>query len=268
MQKTHGMRCGAWIGRGLGLLVLVLACAEAKSGAFLARVEAVAGQWDLSLENTYRRCRLTLRADVAGAGGQVLAMPAGCRRSLPILATIESWSLPGDDHLDLTDSTGRSVHDFSARDGEMLSASGPQGEIYRLAAVPIPGMGLVAAGQGGPRPGSEPVKVAAKTEPKVAPPRSADTAGRYAILREGGKETGCMLTLDDKIRGRGGDKATLAPACRDQGIVIFDPVGWQIINGQLVLTARKGHTTHLDRQPDGTWLKDPKDGKSLGLKRL
>ncbi len=76
-----------------------------------------------------------------------------------------------------------------------------------------------------------------------------------------------MLTLDDKAKAKGGDKASLAPGCRDQGIVIFDPVAWQIVNGRLVLTARKGHSTHLDQQPDGVWLKDPKEGKSLSLKK-
>ena len=96
----------------------------------------------------------------------------------------------------------------------------------------------------------------------------ADAAGRYSILRDGGKDTGCMLTLDKRVKGPGREKASLAPGCRDQGIVIFDPAGWQIVNGRLVLTARKGHKTYLDAQPDGTWKKDPKDGKSLTLKKL
>ncbi|MGH6840509.1 MAG: AprI/Inh family metalloprotease inhibitor, partial [Methylocella sp.] len=64
-----------------------------------------------------------------------------------------------------------------------------------------------------------------------------------------------MLTLDRRARAAGGERAFLAPGCRDQGIVIFDPAGWQIVNGRLVLTARKGHKTHLDAQPDGTWKK-------------
>ena len=96
----------------------------------------------------------------------------------------------------------------------------------------------------------------------------ADAAGRYSILRDGGKDTGCMLTLDKRAKGPGREKASLAPGCRDQGIVIFDPAGWQIVNGRLVLTARKGHKTYLDAQPDGSWKKDPKEGKSLTLKKL
>jgi Protease inhibitor Inh len=96
----------------------------------------------------------------------------------------------------------------------------------------------------------------------------ADAAGRYSILRDGGKDTGCMLTLDKRVKAPGGEKASLAPGCRDQGIVIFDPAGWKIVNSRLVLTARKGHKTYLDAQPDGSWKKDPKEGKNLTLKKL
>ena len=78
-----------------------------------------------------------------------------------------------------------------------------------------------------------------------------------------------MVTLDDKSHGPENTlKARLAPACRDQGIVIFDPVGWQMVSGQLVLTARKGHKTELDTQEDGSWTNNPKAGKTLTLKRI
>ncbi|MGH6817293.1 MAG: AprI/Inh family metalloprotease inhibitor [Methylovirgula sp.] len=56
--------------------------------------------------------------------------------------------------------------------------------------------------------------------------------------------------------------------CRDQGIMIFEPVGWRLVAGRLVLTARGGYTTRLDLQPDGTWPKDPNEGKPLVLKKL
>ena len=103
-----------------------------------------------------------------------------------------------------------------------------------------------------------------------APARLNDVAGRYIILREGGKDVGCMLTLDDKARASNGDlKAQLAPACRDQGIVIFDPIAWRVERGRLVLTARKGHAATFDRQGDGAWWKDPAEGgKPLGVKKI
>lgn len=96
----------------------------------------------------------------------------------------------------------------------------------------------------------------------------SDAAGRYSILRESDKDTGCMLTLDARVRGRAGLKAQLAPACRDNGVVIFDPVGWGLDHGRLVLTARKGHSAHFDRDASGVWRRDAKEGKALGLRPL
>jgi hypothetical protein len=93
-------------------------------------------------------------------------------------------------------------------------------------------------------------------------------AGRYTILRAEDKDTGCMLTLDDRARGPGGYRAQLAPACRDNGLVVFDPVGWTIERGRLALTARKGHKAYFDLQEDGIWRRDAKEGKALSLKRL
>ena len=98
--------------------------------------------------------------------------------------------------------------------------------------------------------------------------KPSDLAGRYAVMRDK-RDTGCMVTLDDMSHAKGGDRAQLAPGCRDQGIVVFDPAGWQLVKGELVLTARAGHKTVLEKQDDGTWAKDVKDGgKPLGLKKL
>jgi hypothetical protein len=103
------------------------------------------------------------------------------------------------------------------------------------------------------------------TSPAAAPAAartSNDPPGRYAPLREGNKDTGCMITLDASR------KAQLAPACRDQGLVVFDPINWQMERGRLGVTARKGHKAWFDRQSDGTWLRDPKEGKTLILRPI
>jgi len=96
----------------------------------------------------------------------------------------------------------------------------------------------------------------------------AEAAGRYSVMREGGKDTGCMLTLDAKGTSQRRGRASLAPGCRDQGIVIFDPAAWEIVNGRLVLTARKGHKAHFDSESGGSWKKDAAEGKTLSLKKL
>jgi len=102
------------------------------------------------------------------------------------------------------------------------------------------------------------------TSAQSAPPaRAADVAGRYAVLRDA-KDTGCMVTLSPNPRGKG-FRAQLAPACRDQGIVVFDPVGWWLERGKLHLQARKGHNIALDFQ-DGVWSREGE--KPLGLKKI
>jgi hypothetical protein len=251
--------------RAAFLVSSLLACGAVAAETALERPEAVVGQWELSLDQTSRKCRLALRIETASTGARILAMPYGCRKAFPILADAQGWMLGADGRVEILDTAGVALLRFTAASAERLTASGPGDEIYRLTTASAVASTEVAAA---PR-AVEPIKLATKgAVPAAAALRASDLAGRYAILRDGGKDTGCMLTFDDKTPSKGGTKAFLAPACRDQGIVIFDPVGWRIANGRLVLTARKGHSTQLDLQPDGTWLKDPKDGKSLGLKKF
>jgi Protease inhibitor Inh len=108
--------------------------------------------------------------------------------------------------------------------------------------------------------------VAASAGAAQAESRS-DAAGRYAILRAEDKDTGCMLTLEPRP-AKGGLKAQLAPACRDNGLVVFDPVAWSLDRGRLSLIARKGHKAHFDREAGGIWRRDAKEGKVLSLRPM
>lgn len=254
----------------------VMLVAQASAAIDLTSVEKLAGQWDLSLNETNRRCRLVLRADEAGPS-LALAMPAGCRRAMPLLSEVGGWKLQPGDHVSFADAHGKEVLAFLPEGDGPLFAKGPEGETYRLSAaensaqgqrfgdvpaVPVPGFET-------PAPAAAPLTIAATTAPAAASVKPDEIAGRYSVLREGGKDTGCMITLDAKARGlKGGNKALLAPACRDQGIVIFDPVGWAIEKGKLKLTARKGHHAIFEQRGDGTWEKDPKEGKALSLKKM
>lgn len=225
--------------------------------------KGLAGIWELSNEETAQKCRISLRPEFLDGGRRQLAIPLACLRAFPILGPAETWTEDGNGRLVLSGRAGQTILEF-APNGDAFLAAGQQGETYRLAAKST---------QKEPSPhqqGSIPPAPGAAGAPQehrgAAAP--APAAGRYAILRAGGKDTGCMLILDNQGRTAGGAKASLAPGCRDQGIVIFDPARWQVVNGRLVLIARKGHTTHLDAQPDGTWTKDPKEGTALSLKKL
>jgi hypothetical protein len=251
--------------------------AQASAAIDLTSVEKLAGQWDLSLNDTNRRCRLVLRPEQVGPG-LALGMPAGCRRAMPLLSEVGSWALQPGDHVSFADAQGKEVLAFLPNGDGPLLAKGPEGEIYRLATAETSAEGqrfsnlpsVQVPGFETPAPAPARLVVAATTTPAAAASaKPEEIAGRYSVLREGGKDTGCMLTLDAKARGlKGGNKALLAPACRDQGIIIFDPVGWTLEKGRLKLTARKGHHAIFDQKGDGTWEKDPKEGKALGLKKM
>lgn len=240
--------------RAFSAALLVAAAAGARpAGALtLDGPDAVIGQWDITLSTGPHGCRLALRGEQV-RGGFFVGMPAGCRRALPVLASVVAWSLPGDNHLNLADVYGKPLLDFSAAKAGRLAATGPQGETYLLTLV-----------EAAPPPTNQPAASATPAPAKAAALRPADIAGRYAVLREAGRDTGCMITLDISSR------AFLSPACRDQGIVVFDPSAWRLAGGRLVLVARKGHNTQFRLEADGTWTKEARDAdvKSLGLKKF
>lgn len=222
-----------------------------------------AGVWTIAMDGSNRQCRIQLRTDASGAD-LALSMPPGCHRALPILNAARGWSMPDEAHVAFLDESGQAILLFEDSESGGLHAAGAEGNGgYTLTGV--------GAGHATP-PRATVVAPAEATAAPIAKPvailSAAAVAGNYAVLR-GDRDTGCMVTLDEKERGpKTSLKAHLAPACRDQGIVIFDPIGWQLQAGRLVLTARKGHTTDLDRGEAGQWTKNATFGKPLTLKRL
>ena len=221
----------------------------------LSSVERASGVWELSRDAGARKCSIQLRSD-ASAAGNGLGMPAGCRHSMPAVSQVAAWKLASADRIDLLSQSGVAILTFSAQKTG-LTATGPGGEAYVL-------MAANDVAQGAARPAAQ-TAAPAQSGPPVRP---AEIPGRYSVLRDGTKDTGCMLTLDSAARG-GGARAQLAPACRDNGGVVCDPQSWAYAGGKLRLTARKGHSAVFDRAPDGTWQKDPKEGgKPLGFRKM
>ena len=247
-----------------GSVAALISCALLLSGASLVAENRPPSIWEFSLQGAAAKCRISLRSETSSSGGFQLTIPIACLRTFPVLGPVESWNKSSDDRLAFLGRTGQPVLTFAAAAGVYI-AVGPAGETYRLTALSSTAEAQMPRGAEektpAPPPGANP-----HPQPPVAP---ADAGGRYSILRDGAKkDTGCMLTLDAKGKGQARGKASLAPGCRDQGLVVFDPAAWEIARGQLVLIARKGHKTHLDAQPDGSWKKDPAEGKPLSLKKL
>lgn len=268
--KTHRLFASR---AGRAALMTGFVCLSAAAGAAtdINVVATTSGAWDMTLNDTNRKCRLYLRVD-PDAAGHALGMPAGCRRALPILMDVTTWNMPDESKIELADRDGKTVLSFAPANESALEAKGPEGETYEMVNLNPTYRTKVAQAQtlaqAQPRtPAATPSPAVTRPAQPAGPPvRMSDIPGRYAVMRENGRDTGCMVTLMEQGRGRGQNRAQLAPACRDQGIVIFDPLGWALERGQIVLTARKGHKLHLEHQPDGSWMK--MDVKPIGLKRI
>jgi hypothetical protein len=232
-----------------GLVVAASVLVSSPAAAYdLSSVQKAAGVWELSRDNGARKCSLQLRNQQYD-GGYALTLPAQCKISLPAIATVSNWRL-SPDRVEFDDRRGTPILTFAAADGG-LEATGPGGESYMLRS---------ADDVKGGKPGGRIAATQGNMPPQARP---AEMPGRYAVLRDGAKDTGCMLTLQP------GSKAQLAPACRDNGFVVFDPQSWAYGNGKLRLTARKGHHAVFERAADGTWQKDPKEGgKPLGFRKM
>ena len=97
--------------------------------------------------------------------------------------------------------------------------------------------------------------------PAAEAPAAAGGPSRYALLREENKDSGCLVNL------LAGGRAQLGPGCKDQGLVVFDPIGWSSGRNAIVLRARKGHRVNFVYKPDGTWLREPEDKRPLALRK-
>ncbi len=261
---ARGMVHGLALRGALAVMAAVLGPGWAQAAPGLSTKNP--GPWTLSREDGSRQCVVTLRAEPVESG-YAIGMPVGCHRAFPVLATVVAWLDVGEGKLQFEDASGQPVLAFDTGADGGLSATSPSGETYRLRpvgahkSVVLKAPAGAAAKTGVAAPG-----VPAET---ATPPKVADMPGYYAVLRDKTKDTGCMVTFDDNVPGPGSSlKAHLAPACRDEGSRSFDPVGWQVQHGRLVLIARKGHSTHLDFQADGSWMKDPSEGKTLSLKKM
>ncbi|WP_376985307.1 AprI/Inh family metalloprotease inhibitor [Bosea sp. R86505] len=226
-------------------------------------VAQLLGAWDLEQTGAPRRCTVTLGVEET-AGGRQLRFPATCRRALPLLADVTSWSLGPDGAPRLNGADGKAVLAFGqqvptgfsgrARDGRDYALN--RGTHPRVARRPAPSPAEVAA-------------TAAQRPTQIDPsraPAAATLPGLYALMRQQGREACRLRLVAPTAEGEAAD-ARLERPCPDTGITIFDPTTWRYAGGRLTLIARKGHSIDLVFEA-GVWRKDPAVGATLLLRRL
>lgn len=218
-----------------------------------------AGGWDLSVADTFRKCRVTLALDAVGIGRAVL-FPAGCRRAVPLLNAAAGWVVPQRGTVRLLDRDGKTLLDFSG-DPDLLTAKAASGEAYRLerqekivVALPAPPAPLIGVPQVTP------------VDPATVP-AFASLPGTYIVDRYTEQEV-CRIDLGlVTIAAAGRYEARLLEGCRDAGLSAFDPVAWSYGAGRLTLIARRGHEVQLISERDGRWRRDPEVGATLVLRK-
>src|SRR5215213_3703093 len=96
-----------------GFVGALAAAALSVAAAPLNSVENAAGAWEMSLDGSHRKCRVTLGPEDLGLA-RPLRFPAGCRRALPILNATAGWAFEN------------GLIRFLGRDGEPVLAFEPQ----------------------------------------------------------------------------------------------------------------------------------------------
>jgi hypothetical protein len=224
-----------------------------------ADVAAIAGAWDLALDGSIRKCRVTLGLEPLGIG-RALRFPAGCRRALPVLTGLSGWLVPERGSLRLIDAAGESALQFRAEGEAPLTATTPKGETYRLTreedlrVVNLPPPPPIGAPQETP------------IDPAKAPPLAA-LPGTYAVDRYTEREV-CRVALAALRLDPTRYEARLLDGCRDAGLRAFDPIAWRYEGGRLTLTARRGHEVTLISERDSHWRRDPEVGATLILRKM
>lgn len=229
----------------------------------------IAGGYELATADGARRCIVLLRP-AAAAGGNAIGFPAQCRMALPIMASVAAWTVEP-----LKEAPHARIRFHNAVGAVMLDFAAPSENDSAMARDVTSAAYTLKPNAGGTL-----AQRMASIEPKKAPPpttgalaaaaRPVDpnamqkAAGTYALLRDKGRSTGCILTLA-ATAGRG--SANLAPGCADAGLNTFAPVGWHLTDGTLWLVGGKGQRLSFEQNRRSGWEKGPGQGAGLTLMR-
>jgi hypothetical protein len=243
-------------------------------------MDDAAGAWEMSLDGSHRKCRVTLGAEDSGPA-RPLRFPAGCRRALPILNATAGWGLENG-LIRFLGKDGEPVLAFEPRDAEEegLVARTSTGEVFLLAfqerSPPIQLASTSTAStpseqQATPRLMTplfaRPVPPPTPVNPAKAPP-FASVPGVYVVGRYLEREV-CKVSLGVAMLDASGRyEARLLDGCHDNGLQIFDPVAWRYEAGRLTLQARRGHQVTLISERDGQWRRDPDVGATLQFRKV
>lgn len=200
--------------------------------------KGMVGSWELSNADRDKICTVTFGIGAAGAGYAVNFDPA-CAALFPPMRDVVAWSLGKRDVLLLNDANGRPVLELMEVEAGTYEGLRPNEGRYVL----------------------QNAAVAAAAED-----RSADQMfGEWEFVRPAGRPI-CALTLQNVAASADSFALTLKPGC-DPLITRFDPVGWRMDRGQLLMLSGAGESWRFQESDPTTWRRVPEARAPLLLVR-
>lgn len=196
---------------------------------------AIVGAWEFSNADHDKICRLNFRADSVSSGHK-LDIDKNCPNLFPSTKDIVAWALDNYGGLRLLDARGNALIELTEVESGMYDGFTPEEGRYILqnaAAVPL---------------------------------HSADDmVGDWSVARAAGKPI-CTLTLANSSAGANVLALKIKPGC-DALVTRFNPVGWRMEEGQLVLISPRGQTWQFEENEANTWQRVPESSDPILLVR-
>jgi len=200
---------------------------------------AVVGSWEFSNADHDKVCHITFRAEAASSGGRRVDIDKNCPNLFPSTKKIAAWAIDDYGDLRLIDAQGDAVIELTQVEGGMYDGFSPEEGRYILQSA------------------------------AAAPLSSADDmVGDWAIARSPAKPI-CMLTLSNSPADPGAaDVLTLKvkPGC-DPSVVRFNPTGWRMQEGDLMLLSARGQSWQFEENDANTWQRVPESSDPILLVR-
>jgi hypothetical protein len=186
----------------------------------------MAGSWEFSNADRDRICTITFSTDRAGPGYKV-EFDAKCADLFPLVRDVAAWTYPDNDLLNLIDSKGKALVQFSEVETGIFEA-------------PTPGLGVLF------------LQNAADAGPPPLPPEQI--VGDWALMRGSGKPL-CTLTLTMNP-GTEGFALTVKPGC-DAAVARLNFNRWQMDRGELLLGQARGNSWRFESVDANSWQRVP-----------
>ena len=224
----------------LGFAACCLAAAALAQGAPPPLGDSARGligpSWEFSNADRDRICTATFAADRAGPGYKV-EFDAKCAELFPLVRDIAAWTYADNDLLNLIDSKGKALIQFSEVETGIFEA-------------PTPGLGVLF------------LQNAADAGP--APRTPEEIAGDWALLRGSGKPL-CVLTLTTTPATEGFALA-VKPGC-DAAVGRLGFNRWEMDRSELLLGQARGNTWRFESVDANSWQRVPATNNPYTLVR-